>query len=136
MNSNRVIVFLCVFGAIAVFIYSGQVHQASVQPNANIGNAPAGTRVYNAPPPRVYTEDILMTTYRTNVAIPLGYRITVNSGYAPVHVVTAPGTVTTKVSPNVTDHGISESITYQFDDGHEVVPVTLHCTYVRLDQSY
>ena len=85
----------------------------------------------NPQPPRTYTRDIVMMTETTNVAIPFGYHLDVNWGYAPIHVVTNDLQVTA-TSPGHTEYGIGQGFMFKFDSGYEVSPVKLHCTYTEL----
>lgn len=81
--------------------------------------------------PRVYTNDIVMTTETTNVSTPFGYHLNVNWGYAPIHVVQGDLQVT-GTSPGHTEYSIGQGLTFEFNQGYRVVPVKLHCTYTEL----
>jgi hypothetical protein len=72
-----------------------------------------------------------MVTETTNISAPFGYSLSVNQGYAPIHVVTNANMKTTEISPGNTDRGIGEGLTYEFDPGYEIKPVKLHCTYTE-----
>jgi hypothetical protein len=75
----------------------------------------------------------MMVTEETNLAIPFGYRLEVNWGYAPIHTVTDAEMEAAKItmSPGHTNYGRIQELAYRFNSGREVKPVKLHCTYTE-----